>query len=177
MDKTVDKSIAVARILKIKILISMRLFFLVMAIMKKMLIAAGLGLVMANALKFKSKLSHLEVISTNDDDGVAKLLSDRVLNRKRQQFLKIKKNCFYRFQIVFLCKLNHKKIKGIFIIVLLILTLTGQSQNLKIEEIMKGDEFIGSQPTSGRWSLDGKKVYFEWNPNNELGTDTYFWDP
>jgi hypothetical protein len=32
------------------------------------------------------------------------------------------------------------------------------------------------QPTSGRWSLDGKKVYFEWNPNNELGTDTYFWD-
>jgi hypothetical protein len=39
---------------------------------------------------------------------------------------------------------------------------------------MKGDEFIGSQPTSGRWSLDGKKVYFEWNPNNELGTDTIF---
>jgi hypothetical protein len=39
---------------------------------------------------------------------------------------------------------------------------------------MKGDEF-GSQPTRC-WSLDGKKVYFEWNPNNELGTDTYFWD-
>jgi acetyl esterase/lipase len=67
-------------------------------------------------------------------------------------------------------------IKGIFIIVFLTLTLTGQSQNLKLEEIMKGDEFIGSQPTSGRWSLDGKKIYFEWNPNNELGTDTYFWD-
>jgi hypothetical protein len=42
-------------------------------------------------------------------------------------------------------------IKGIFILYF-ILTLTGQSQNLKIEEIMKGDEFIGSQPTSGRWS-------------------------
>jgi acetyl esterase/lipase len=67
-------------------------------------------------------------------------------------------------------------IKAIFIIVFLTLTLTGQSQNLKLEEIMKGDEFIGSQPTSGRWSLDGKKIYFEWNPNNELGTDTYFWD-
>ncbi|MFB0910777.1 MAG: DPP IV N-terminal domain-containing protein, partial [Flavobacterium sp.] len=67
-------------------------------------------------------------------------------------------------------------IKGIFIIVFLTLTLTGQSQNLKLEEIMKGDEFIGSQPTSGRWSLDGKKIYFEWNPNNKLGTDTYFWD-
>jgi hydroxymethylpyrimidine pyrophosphatase-like HAD family hydrolase len=68
---------------------------------EKMLIAAGLGLVMAN-LKFKSKLSHLEVISTNDDDGVAKLLSDRVLNRKTtQNFLKIKKNCFYRFKLYF----------------------------------------------------------------------------
>jgi hypothetical protein len=41
-------------------------------------------------------------------------------------------------------------IKGIFTIVFY--PLTGQSQNLKIEEIMKGDEFIGSQPTSGRWS-------------------------
>jgi hypothetical protein len=59
-------------------------------------------------------------------------------------------------------------------ILLYFLPLTGQSQNLKIEEIMKGDEF-GSQPTRC-WSLDGKKVYFEWNPNNELGTDTYFWD-
>jgi hypothetical protein len=38
---------------------------------------------------------------------------------------------------------------------------------------MKGDEFIGSQPKRSL-VLDGKKVYFEWNPNNELGTDTYF---
>jgi hypothetical protein len=72
-----------------------------------MLIAAGLGLVMANALRSLKASSHLEVISTND--GVAKLLSDRVLNRKTSNFLKIKKNCFYRFQIVFLCKLNHTK--------------------------------------------------------------------
>jgi dipeptidyl aminopeptidase/acylaminoacyl peptidase len=66
--------------------------------------------------------------------------------------------------------------KGIFILAFLTLTLTGQSQNLKLEEIMKGDEFIGSQPTSGRWSLDGKKIYFDWNPNNELEAGTYFWD-
>jgi dipeptidyl aminopeptidase/acylaminoacyl peptidase len=66
--------------------------------------------------------------------------------------------------------------KCIFILAFLILALTGQSQNLKLEEIMKGDEFIGSQPTSGRWSLDGKKIYFDWNPNNELEAATYFWD-
>jgi hydroxymethylpyrimidine pyrophosphatase-like HAD family hydrolase len=47
-----------------------------------MLIAAGLGLVMANAPRSLKASSHLEVISTNDDDG-RKLLSDRVLNRKR----------------------------------------------------------------------------------------------
>jgi dipeptidyl aminopeptidase/acylaminoacyl peptidase len=49
-------------------------------------------------------------------------------------------------------------------------------QNLKLEEIMKGDAFIGFQPESIHWSLDGKKVYFEWNPNNELGSRTYYWE-
>jgi acetyl esterase/lipase len=58
----------------------------------------------------------------------------------------------------------------------LIFAITGQSQNLKLEEIMKGDGFIGVQPVNERWSLDGKKVYFDWNPNNELGLSTYFWE-
>ena len=40
---------------------------------------------------------------------------------------------------------------------------------------MKGNTFIGAQPENERWSLDGQKVYFDWNPNNELGTSTYFW--
>ncbi|MDX6189448.1 prolyl oligopeptidase family serine peptidase [Flavobacterium sp. Fl-318] len=65
--------------------------------------------------------------------------------------------------------------KNIFILAFLIFSITGTSQNLKLEEIMKGDSFIGNQPTNGRWSLDGKKVYFEWNPKNELGTSTYSW--
>jgi acetyl esterase/lipase len=51
-----------------------------------------------------------------------------------------------------------------------------QGQKLQLEEIMKGDVFIGVQPEATRWSLDGKKVFFEWNPNNELGTSTYFWE-
>lgn len=65
--------------------------------------------------------------------------------------------------------------KNIFILIFLFLFTIGNSQNLKLEEIMKGESFIGNQPINGRWSLDGKKVYFEWNPNNELGTSTYFW--
>lgn len=55
-------------------------------------------------------------------------------------------------------------------------SILSQGQNLKLEEIMKGDAFIGVQPDSIHWSLDGKKIYFEWNPNNELSTSTYYWE-
>jgi hypothetical protein len=83
----------------------------------------------------------------------------------------------FRFQSVFLCELNHTTMsKNVLILIILFFTVAGQSQNLKLEEIMKGDAFIGVQPSNGRWSLDGKKIYFEWNPNNDLGTSTYFWE-
>ena len=49
------------------------------------------------------------------------------------------------------------------------------SQNLQLEEIMKGNEFIGNQPSNLRWSVDGKSIFFDWNPNNELGDQTYYW--
>ena len=65
--------------------------------------------------------------------------------------------------------------KNIFILAFLIFSISGKSQSLKLEEIMKGESFIGNQPTNGRWSLDGNKVYFEWNPKDELGSSTYFW--
>jgi len=65
--------------------------------------------------------------------------------------------------------------KNIFILAFLFLSHFGNSQNLKLEEIMKGESFIGNQPTNGRWSLDGKKVYFEWNPKDELGASTFYW--
>ena len=42
-----------------------------------MLDAAGIGLIMGNAPEnLKSKLPHLEVISTNNEDGVAKYLTE-----------------------------------------------------------------------------------------------------
>ncbi|MDR7210100.1 prolyl oligopeptidase family serine peptidase [Flavobacterium piscis] len=65
--------------------------------------------------------------------------------------------------------------KNIFILAFLIISISGKSQSLKLEEIMKGESFIGNQPTNGRWSLDGKKIYFEWNPKDEPGASTYFW--
>ncbi|MDN3674332.1 prolyl oligopeptidase family serine peptidase [Flavobacterium branchiarum] len=66
--------------------------------------------------------------------------------------------------------------KNIIAVALLVFSISGKSQNLKLEEIMKGDSFVGVQPTNQHWSLDGKKVYFDWNPNNDLGLSTYFWE-
>jgi hydroxymethylpyrimidine pyrophosphatase-like HAD family hydrolase len=87
-DKTVDKSVAVARILKIENFNFDKIIFFGDGYNdEKMLIAAGLSLVIANAPEsLKSKLSHLEVISTNDDDGLVKFLSKRVLNRKTSTY-------------------------------------------------------------------------------------------
>jgi hypothetical protein len=48
-------------------------------------------------------------------------------------------------------------IKNTFILVFIFFTVAGISQELSLDEIMKGDAFIGVQPTNERWSLDGKK--------------------
>jgi dipeptidyl aminopeptidase/acylaminoacyl peptidase len=50
-----------------------------------------------------------------------------------------------------------------------------QAQSLKLEEIMKGNDFIGNLPENERWSLDGSTIYFDWNPTKEWGNLTYYW--
>ena len=67
--------------------------------------------------------------------------------------------------------MNKKIILSFFVL----FSVAVQSQTLKLEEIMNGNSFIGVQPENERWSLDGQKVYFDWNPTNELGTSTYLW--
>ncbi len=62
-----------------------------------------------------------------------------------------------------------------FFLLLLFSTIASQAQSLKLEDIMKGDAFIGAQPENPRWSLDGQKLYFDWNPKNEPGSSTYYW--
>ena len=59
---------------------------------------------------------------------------------------------------------------------LLLFTFFSNAQNLRLEDIMKGNEFIGHQPDNHRWSIDGQTVLFDWNPNNEIGNSTYFWN-
>lgn len=82
MHKSVDKSVAIAKILE------KEAFAFEEAIAfgdgfndEKMLLSTGRGLIMGNAPdNFKNKLSHLEVIATNEKDGVAKYLVEKVLS-------------------------------------------------------------------------------------------------
>jgi len=81
MDKSVDKSIAILKILeKENFTFEESISFGDGFNDEKMLNATGKALIMANAAEgLKNKLSHLEVISSNDEDGVAKYLSKMLL--------------------------------------------------------------------------------------------------
>lgn len=82
MDKSVDKSTAIAKILDIE----NHTFEQCVAFGdgfndEQMLIAAGKSLIMENAVEnFKNKLSHFEVISSNENDGVARYLAALLLS-------------------------------------------------------------------------------------------------
>ena len=69
---------------------------------------------------------------------------------------------------------NIMRLKS-FLLLLVFFSIATQAQSLKLEDIMKGDEFVGFQPENPRWSVDGQKIYFDWNPKNELGSSTYYW--
>lgn len=47
------------------------------------------------------------------------------------------------------------------------------SQTILLEEIMKGEEFVGFSPQNIRWAMDNESVLFDWNPNGELGRSLY----
>jgi len=81
MDKTVDKSVAIAKILEIENLsFQETISFGDGYNDEKMLNATAKGLLMGNAPdSLKSKLAHLEVIATNYDNGVATYLFEKLL--------------------------------------------------------------------------------------------------
>ena len=82
MDKSVDKSIAIAKILeKENFVFEQTISFGDGYNDENMLRSCGMGLVMGNAPEsLKNKLSHLEVISSNENDGVAKYIAQELLN-------------------------------------------------------------------------------------------------
>lgn len=49
------------------------------------------------------------------------------------------------------------------------------SQELKLEEIMKGPELTGREPENYHWTNDGKQLVFDWNPENEPISPTWIY--
>ncbi|TDE48562.1 HAD family hydrolase [Flavobacterium sp. GT3P67] len=82
MDKSVDKSVAIAKILeKENFVFEQTISFGDGFNDENMLKSSGKGLIMGNAPEsLKDRLSHLEVILTNDNEGVAKYISQQLLN-------------------------------------------------------------------------------------------------
>ncbi len=52
-------------------------------------------------------------------------------------------------------------------------TGNGQTSPFQLEEIMKGDDFIGHSPENIRWSLGGQHILFDWNPTNTFGNSPF----
>ncbi len=50
---------------------------------------------------------------------------------------------------------------------------SAHAQSIQLEEIMKGEEFVGFSPQNIRWAMDNESVVFDWNPNTELGRSLY----
>jgi dipeptidyl aminopeptidase/acylaminoacyl peptidase len=65
--------------------------------------------------------------------------------------------------------------KFLYLFCLTIFYSTAISQSLQLEEIMKGDDFIGHQPSNHRWAFDNETALFSWNPNKGLTSETYYW--
>ena len=74
--------------------------------------------------------------------------------------------------------LNFAKFTGMKKIIYLLLAFSGgvQAQELKLEDIMKGHEFVGNLPSDHFWSWDSKRIYFDWNPENNPGNALYYWE-
>lgn len=68
-----------------------------------------------------------------------------------------------------------KKFTLIMLLVFTAFNLSAQTSALKLEEIMKGEEFVGFQPENPVWGFDNETVYFDWNPKNEPGKSIYYW--
>ncbi len=60
--------------------------------------------------------------------------------------------------------------------VFIVIQLSAQSllAPLTIEKIMRDTKWIGTSPSQPYWSLDGKQLFFNWNPDKALTDSVYF---
>lgn len=57
----------------------------------------------------------------------------------------------------------------------LFITFSIQSfAQLTVEKIMRDPKWIGTSPSSPQWSVDGKTLYFNWNPEKAMADSLYY---
>jgi len=68
-----------------------------------------------------------------------------------------------------------KKIKFNLVTLFFFLTLINlQAQQLSVEKIMQDSKWMGNFPSDVQWSLDGKRVFFDYNPENNPSDSVYY---
>ncbi len=71
----------------------------------------------------------------------------------------------------------RRSLISIFVVLFIASALFAQSGSpLSLEKIMAGDQWIGYQPSNPRWSADGLKIYFQWNPENYPSDSLYIYN-
>ncbi|QLE02673.1 S9 family peptidase [Galbibacter sp. BG1] len=61
----------------------------------------------------------------------------------------------------------------LFLSIFTALAQKNNTSSLSIKQIMQGDDFVGHLPSNPYWSLDGKNIYFDWNPENAFSDSLY----
>ena len=66
--------------------------------------------------------------------------------------------------------------KILFALLAVSFTASGQPKpgKLTVEKIMRDPKWIGASPTSPYWSLDGKYLFFNWNPDQAVSDSVYY---
>ncbi|MFT7345344.1 MAG: acetyl esterase/lipase [Lentimonas sp.] len=60
------------------------------------------------------------------------------------------------------------------LVIAFLLSFNSYSQNeIKLKEIMNGQDFIGHWPSNALWHMNGSDIYFQWNPDSELSNSWY----
>ena len=65
-----------------------------------------------------------------------------------------------------------KSLRLLLFFILLVSIANGQS-SLTIQQIMQGTKFVGNLPNNIYWGEHGEHLYFNWNPENNLGDSLY----
>ena len=67
-------------------------------------------------------------------------------------------------------------INSVLVVLFLSFSLSSFSQDISLKEIMKGNEFIGSQPQNISWSHDSRTIFFDWKQKQDFDYRTYQYD-